>query len=102
MEKTCPIPVPFSGRVVGNVVFLTLLFFLPFLGRFIFSPLMPTISEDIAITSGQVGSVFLVGSIRGAHRLLGIGVRLGAHRPSRDLVRGDLRCGRRAGGLLAG
>ena len=43
-------------------MFLTLLFFVTFLGRLIFSPLLPAIGEDISLTSGQAGSIFFVGS----------------------------------------
>ncbi len=62
MEKACPTPEPFKA-VSGSIVFVTLLFFLTFLGRFIFSPLMPAIGKDLDITHGQAGSVFFLGSI---------------------------------------
>ena len=61
MSKACPTPRPFRA-VAGTVVFLTLLFFLTFISRLIFSPLFPSIGKDIALTSGQVGSVFFTGS----------------------------------------
>jgi predicted MFS family arabinose efflux permease len=61
MAKACPTPQPFRA-VAGTVVYLTLLFFLTFLARLIFSPLIPSISEDIPLTSGQAGSIFFVGS----------------------------------------
>jgi NNP family nitrate/nitrite transporter-like MFS transporter len=51
--------------VAGSVFFVSLLFFLTFIARFIFSPLMPTISGDIAITSGQVGALFLMAAVGG-------------------------------------
>jgi NNP family nitrate/nitrite transporter-like MFS transporter len=47
----------------GKVLFVTLLFFLTFISRFIFSPLMPTIGADVGITSGQAGSLFLLAAI---------------------------------------
>jgi MFS family permease len=47
----------------GKVLFVTLLFFLTFISRFIFSPLMPTIGADVGLTSGQAGSLFLLASI---------------------------------------
>ncbi len=53
---------PFRA-VVGTVIVVTLLFFFTFVSRFIFSPLMPTITEDIPMTSGQVGGLFLVGAL---------------------------------------
>ena len=62
MDKSCPTPEPFKA-VLGSIVFVTLLFFLTFLGRFIFAPLMPTIGKDLAITHSQAGSVFFLGSI---------------------------------------
>ncbi len=53
---------PFRA-VAGTVVFVTLLFFFAFVARYIFSPLMPTIGEDIPVTPGQVGALFLLGAI---------------------------------------
>lgn len=61
MSKACPTPRPLRS-VVGTVLFLTLLFFLTFISRLIFSPLFPAIGADIHLTSGQVGSVFFTGS----------------------------------------
>jgi NNP family nitrate/nitrite transporter-like MFS transporter len=53
---------PFRA-VAGTVVFLTVMFFVTFVSRFIFSPLLPTIQEDIEMTSGQAGSLFLIGAV---------------------------------------
>ena len=53
---------PFRA-VVGTVIVVTLLFFFTFVSRFIFSPLMPAIGEDIPVTSGQVGALFLIGAL---------------------------------------
>ncbi len=64
MAKACPTPRPFRA-VTGTVIFLTLLFFVGFVSRFIFSPLLPTISEDIPLTSGQAGALFFLGAIGG-------------------------------------
>lgn len=61
-DKTCPTPEPFH-TMIGNILLLTLLFFLTFISRFIFAPLMPTIGSDLGITSGQAGSIFLMGSV---------------------------------------
>jgi NNP family nitrate/nitrite transporter-like MFS transporter len=61
-EKDCPIPEPFSSMVVSILV-LTFLFFMVFISRFIFAPLMPTISGDLGLSHGQAGSIFLIGSI---------------------------------------
>lgn len=62
MDKECPIPEPFSARL-WSVLFVTLLFFLTFIARFIFAPLMPSIGQELGITAGQAGSIFLLGSI---------------------------------------
>lgn len=42
------------------LLFLTAIFFLNFTIRVIVSPLLPTISEDMALTSDQAGSLFLM------------------------------------------
>lgn len=62
MVKSCPTPMPFRA-VAGTVIFVTLLFFFTFVARYVFSPLMPTISQDIPISPGQVGALFLLGAI---------------------------------------
>jgi NNP family nitrate/nitrite transporter-like MFS transporter len=64
MAKACPTPQPFRS-VVGTIVFLTVLFLLTFLGRLIFSPLMPAITADprIGIDPGQAGSLFFFGAL---------------------------------------
>ena len=61
-EKECPIPEPFS-RMVGNILFVTGLFFLTFIGRFVFAPLMPTIEQDMGLSHSQAGSLFLMVSL---------------------------------------
>jgi len=61
-DKTCPIPEPFSS-MLGTIIFLTLIFFLSFISRFIFAPLMPIISDDLLITPSQAGSIFLFVSV---------------------------------------
>ena len=62
MDKFCPTPQRL-GDVYGRVLFLTLLFFLMFISRFIFSPLMPTIGPDVGLSPGDVGTVFFLGSL---------------------------------------
>lgn len=62
MDKSCPVPEPFSN-MIWNILFLTLLFFLTFIARFIFSPLMPEIVQRLGINQGQAGSIFLIGSV---------------------------------------
>ena len=61
-DKSCPIPESFRDKI-GTIIFLTLLFFLTFISRFIFAPLMPAIVRDLNITSGQAGSAFLIASL---------------------------------------
>ena len=61
-DKDCPVPEPFSGAI-GSILFLTLLFFLTFIGRFIFAPLMPAISSELGLSHSQAGSIFLSGSV---------------------------------------
>ena len=62
LAKECPIPEPFSS-MVGSILVLTLLFFMVFISRFIFAPLMPTLGADLGLSHAQAGSIFLVGSI---------------------------------------
>ena len=52
MEKECPIPEPFKA-MAGNIVFITALFFLTFIARFIFAPLMPAIERELGIEEGE-------------------------------------------------
>jgi predicted MFS family arabinose efflux permease len=61
-DKECPVPEPFSGAI-GSILFLTLLFFLTFIGRFIFAPLMPAMSRELGLSHSQAGSIFLFGSV---------------------------------------
>jgi NNP family nitrate/nitrite transporter-like MFS transporter len=61
-NKTCPVPASFNS-VIGNIIFLTYLFFLSFISRFIFAPLLPYISTDLNITTTQAGSIFLFAAI---------------------------------------
>ena len=61
-EKDCPVPVSFRS-MIGNITFLTLLFFLAFISRFIFAPLMPTIEMELGLTHSQAGSLFLIISL---------------------------------------
>lgn len=62
MAKACPTPQPLRA-VLGTVIFITVLFLLTFLSRFIFPPLFPAMGEDIALTAGQAGSLFLLAAI---------------------------------------
>lgn len=62
IDKECPIPEPFKANL-GRILFLAALFFMTFIGRFIFAPLMPTIVQELKITPGQAGSLFLMISL---------------------------------------
>jgi len=42
---------------------VTLLFFLSFLSRFMFSPLLPTIKTDLGLAAAEAGTIFLFGSV---------------------------------------
>jgi len=57
--NACPQPMSVSDRP-APILFLTGMFFLSFISRVIFSPLMPTIENQMAITHGQAGSLFLM------------------------------------------
>lgn len=48
---------------LGPILFLTLLFFLNFQSRIIIAPLLPAIEQDLGISHGQAGSLFLLISI---------------------------------------
>ena len=61
-EKDCPVPESFRS-MLWNILFLAVLFFLAFIARFIFSPLMPVIESEMGITHAQAGTLFLVMSI---------------------------------------
>lgn len=59
MEKACPIPEPFRAKA-GTVFFITGLFLINFLARFILAPLMPFLVEELHLTHAQAGSLFLL------------------------------------------
>ncbi len=62
LDKECPIPEPFR-KTLGNILFITGLFFLTFTSRFIIAPLLPTIEQELAITHSQAGRLFLMQSV---------------------------------------
>jgi len=62
MAKECPTPQPLRN-VLGTTLFITGLFLLTFLARFVFPPLFPALAQDIGLTSGQAGSLFLLASV---------------------------------------
>ncbi len=57
--NTCPEPRSVRERLVP-ILFLTAIFFLSFVSRVIFSPLMPTIENEMGIDHVQAGSLFLM------------------------------------------
>jgi MFS transporter, NNP family, nitrate/nitrite transporter len=61
-DKECPVPEPFRANL-GRILFVSALFFLSFMGRFILAPLMPTIEQKLNITYSQSGSLFLMISL---------------------------------------
>ena len=61
-SNTCPEPMSVGERLFP-ILFLTGVFFLSFVSRVIFSPLMPAIENQMGITHAQAGSLFLVLSI---------------------------------------
>lgn len=61
-DKACPIPEPMRDRL-GTILFLSGLFFLSFLARMIFAPLMPSLEKELGLTHGEAGSLFLMISI---------------------------------------
>jgi MFS family permease len=62
IDKECPIPEPFKSNL-GRILFLAGLFFLTFIGRFIFAPLMPAVERELGISHVQAGSLFLTMSL---------------------------------------
>lgn len=60
-------------RVIPPILFLTAIFFLNFIARIIWAPLMPAIEGDMDIGHGQAGSFFLLISLGYFVGLLGSG-----------------------------
>jgi NNP family nitrate/nitrite transporter-like MFS transporter len=55
----CPMPEPFSAKI-GITAFLAWLFFLGFVTRVMFAPLMPAIERDLGIGHSQAGALFFM------------------------------------------
>ena len=60
-------------RQIAPLVFLVLIFLLNFISRVIFSPLLPTIEKELAISHGQAGFFFFLISAGYLSGLLGSG-----------------------------
>lgn len=58
----CPMPESFRDKI-GVTTFLAWLFYLGFVSRVMFAPLMPAIEKDLGISHGQAGSLFLLMSV---------------------------------------
>ena len=64
--------VSFTAQL-GPLLFLTSIFFLSFIGRIIFSPLMPAIENDLGLTHADAGVLFLMISLGYFVSLIGSG-----------------------------
>jgi NNP family nitrate/nitrite transporter-like MFS transporter len=58
----CPMPESFRDKI-GITVFLAWLFYLGFVSRVLFAPLMPEIEKDLGISHGEAGTMFLLMSL---------------------------------------
>ena len=58
----CPIPASFAESI-RITLFVAWLFYLTFIGRIIFAPLMPSIETDLGINHSQAGTLFLMISL---------------------------------------
>jgi len=61
-DDGCPAPVTFKESI-GITLFLAWLFFLTFIGRIIFAPLLPAIEQEFGLSHSQAGSIFLMLSL---------------------------------------
>jgi NNP family nitrate/nitrite transporter-like MFS transporter len=65
--------VPSFQSQLGPLLFLAAIFYLKFMSRIIIAPLMPTIEQDLNITHGEAGFLFLLVSLGYFPGLLGSG-----------------------------
>ena len=72
MPSDRPDRVPFR-RVIPSILFLTSIFFINFISRIIWAPIMPSIEEDLGIGHGEAGSFFLLISLGYFVTVLGSG-----------------------------
>jgi NNP family nitrate/nitrite transporter-like MFS transporter len=61
-DYECPMPETFQDKF-GVTLFLAWLFYLGFVSRILFAPLMPAIERDLGIGHGRAGGLFLLISV---------------------------------------
>jgi NNP family nitrate/nitrite transporter-like MFS transporter len=61
-DGACPTPVPFQESF-GITLFVAWLFWLTFIGRIVFAPLLPAIEREFGLSYSQAGSIFLMMSL---------------------------------------
>jgi MFS transporter, NNP family, nitrate/nitrite transporter len=61
-EDVCPNPEPFRVSL-GLIVFLTWLFYMTFVTRVVFAPVLPFIEADLGLDHAQAGALFFMMSI---------------------------------------
>ncbi|MFO7784544.1 MAG: MFS transporter [Desulfatiglandales bacterium] len=59
MNNTCPPPLALMDRI-GMVLFVAWLFFLGFIARVVFSPLLPSIEESLGLSHAEAGGLFFM------------------------------------------
>lgn len=64
--------IPFRAQL-GPLVVLTIIFYLNFVSRIILAPLLPNIEQDLNITHGEAGALFLMISLGYLPSLMGSG-----------------------------
>ncbi len=58
----CPMPESFSEKI-GLTVFLACLFYIGFVSRILFAPLMPEIEKDLGLNHAEAGTLFFMMSL---------------------------------------
>ena len=72
-DKVSPESIKYNlGRNFISIPAYVGMFFLNFIGRIIFAPLMPTIEQDLGLTHSQAGSLFFLIAIIEQHLVTGI------------------------------
>ena len=61
-QYTCPPPMPYKDSL-GAIIFIAWLFFLTFVTRMVFAPLLPAIESELHLSHGEAGSLFLMISL---------------------------------------